>query len=598
MRELLRREQETQEKQWFSAETFFKELRAQGVLISPIRVTGRRFNYTDYPVMSFSFSSHADSSMLHHGSPVALFNEGSEDLCNGQIVTLYEGNGEILLFTDDFPEWLENGTLGIKLLPDGKSFELMHGVLKSIAKKENPRVSLLFEYLHGLKPLPISADKPEGIKPKNADLNDSQKEAAESCLSGESVNLIHGPPGTGKTTVLVEIVRQLIDRNFKVLVCAPSNAAVDHFAGSLLNCGIKILRLGNTIKVNENIWEHTPEGILNREEYAKTLKKLRIQADEFRKLAKQYKRNFGKSEKEQRKLLYAEFRSIREEIRKQSAHYLEKSYDDALVILGTPIGLNHPLLAGKEYDHVILDEAGQCLESLAWVVLQKGKRMILAGDPYQLPPTVIDREAGIKGLDISILERGFASGLPSSLLNLQYRMPPVIAGFSSSFFYNGRLQSSKQNTEEHLRFYDTAGANFQENQKDKGSYFNREEIDFIKQNLSEFSTDNRNTVFISPYSAQVELARKELAGIRVSTIDSFQGQEAETVIISLVRSNSEHKIGFLKDYRRMNVAITRAKNRLIIVGDSTTFGHDEFYRSFIEYTEKNSCYHSVFELLY
>ena len=594
LRQALSIEQTVQENNWFNKKTSLKELRKQGVVIHPIHVYKKRFGYADYPIFSFSFSHEINLSLFKGGVPITVFTKDNQELCNG-ILLFIEGNqGEVTLHTPDFPDWLDTETVGLKLAPDSRSFNLMHGVLKKIQKQEDKNLTQLFDYLHGFKSLPQPSFKEIDVF-FNTELNQTQKDAVKYLIAENQLSLLHGPPGTGKTTTLVEVCQQLIKNGKKVMVSAPSNAAIDHFANCLISFEIPIFRFGNTAKVNENVWKYTPEGILQREDYAKSLKKLRVKAAEYRKLARQYKRNFGKSEREQRKLLNNEAKALREEIKKTTTFYLEKSLKEAAVILGTPVGLRDPLLYDTYFDVVIIDEAAQCLEPMAWLCLQMGKNTILAGDPFQLPPTVISNEAAQKGLSVSILEHCFKANLPTQLLAIQYRMPPVIANFSSNYFYNDKLQSYKSNAKEgeQLIFWDTAGANYSEMVEEEGtSISNEEELIFIQQLIPALNTD---TVFISPYAGQVRKAKTFFPSIRCSTIDAFQGQEADTIIISLVRSNSEGNIGFLKDYRRMNVAMTRAKERLIIVGDSATLGANPFYKKFLEYLEKTGGYRSVFE---
>lgn len=249
-------------------------------------------------------------------------------------------------------------------------------------------------------------------------------------------------------------------------------------------------------------------------------------------------------------------------------------------------------------DVAFLDEAGQCIEPLAWLVLEKGNRAVLSGDHLQLPPTVISQEVE-RELSISVLERAMLSGVKSDLLQVQYRMTPEIAGFSSRYFYEGKLQSNPSSIPDSLLFFDTAGAGFIEKREENHrSIHNPEELRIISEHWQEWCNNNQSVVFISPYSAQVEQAKKLLKSINVSTIDSFQGQEADVVILSLVRSNDEGKIGFLSDHRRMNVAMTRARTKLIVVGDSTTLANDDFYQQFIAYSEEIGAYRSVFELMY
>ena len=246
-----------------------------------------------------------------------------------------------------------------------------------------------------------------------------------------------------------------------------------------------------------------------------------------------------------------------------------------------------------------MDEAGQCIEPLGWCIFPFADKIILAGDHWQLPPTVLSFEAARLGFDRSILETAIADTNNIHLLNTQYRMKEVIAGFSSSYFYNNQLLSPShlENTGTHITFIDTAGSGFNETHGPDGvSLQNIGELNIVKKLIESEQPDLLRTAFISPYSGQVAAAKEVLPKqIRISTIDSFQGQEKENIILSLVRSNEDGDIGFLKDYRRMNVAITRAKEQLFIVGDSATIGSDVFYNAFLTYIEKYGSYRTVWE---
>jgi superfamily I DNA and/or RNA helicase len=246
-----------------------------------------------------------------------------------------------------------------------------------------------------------------------------------------------------------------------------------------------------------------------------------------------------------------------------------------------------------------MDEAGQCIEPLAWCIFPLAQKYVLAGDHLQLPPTVLSNEAARQGLNQSILERSIRQVSNVFLLNTQYRMREAIAGFSSNYFYEGLLQTAAHlsNTGAHISFIDTAGSGFNEEQGSNGMSLQNEGELRIAQKLIEIAAlDPLKTAFISPYAGQVAAAKDALPKeMRISTIDSFQGQEKEIIILSLVRSNDEGEIGFLKDYRRMNVAITRAKEQLFVIGDSATIGGDTFYNSFLTYIEKSGDYRTVWE---
>ncbi|PWH85487.1 AAA domain-containing protein [Brumimicrobium oceani] len=598
MRELLRLEEETQEKKWFEKDVSLKELRKEGAILHPVKIQNKSFGYTDQPVITVTFHTPGgvNNSFYSQGTPVAVFLPSSNAICNGQLLSISDRKAEVLLYTDDFPDWIDEKNIGIKRLPDNRTFQMMHGVLKRIVKGEDKAIKQLFEYVHGIKKQKELENAELNINVGDH-LNEFQVKAVENGMCDSQLQIIHGPPGTGKTTTIVALIQALRKQGLSIVASAPSNAAVDHLAQQLLNSGLKVLRLGNTAKVNKVVWEHTPEGILSDDKYSKKIKRLKIQEAEYRKMAHQYKRSFGKSEREQRKLLFNEVYAIRDQIKNLSSAYLAQFFDAADVILGTPIGLMDKMLLNKKFDVAFLDEAGQCIEPLAWLVLEKGNRAILSGDHLQLPPTVISEEAARKGLSTSVLERAIDAGVQSDLLGIQYRMTPEIAGFSSNYFYEGKLQSHAASVPESMIFYDTAGAGFDEKrQENSRSTSNPEELRIVRENAENWIEKGQSAVFISPYSSQVELAKEELKDIVVSTIDSFQGQEADVIILSLVRSNPEGKIGFLSDYRRMNVALTRAKKKLIVIGDSATLANDKFYKEFVEYVEEIRGYRSVFEL--
>ncbi|RYY64382.1 MAG: hypothetical protein EOO13_18560, partial [Chitinophagaceae bacterium] len=277
----------------------------------------------------------------------------------------------------------------------------------------------------------------------------------------------------------------------------------------------------------------------------------------------------------------------------------EKLLQEADVIAGTPIGLYDAGLHKINFDQLIIDEAGQCIEPLAWCIFPFAGKIVLAGDHWQLPPTVLSDAAMKAGYNQSILEIATQQISNIHLLNIQYRMKPVIAGFSSEYFYNGLLQTAPHliNTTTHLTFIDTAGSGYNETRGPDGmSLQNEGELNIIQQLIAAEGFLPEETALISPYSGQVLKAKEQLPrNMRISTIDSFQGQEKQNIILSLVRSNEDCEIGFLKDYRRMNVAITRAKEKLVVIGDSATIGADAFYQAFLNYAEQHGNYRTVWE---
>ncbi|MEO6638312.1 MAG: AAA domain-containing protein, partial [Ginsengibacter sp.] len=566
-----------------------KSLKAEGLALHPIIVTRKNFGYADYPEIVFRLPFPADTNQFRDGAAIECFCAGEEPV-KGILINLEGKSGEFRLFAPDFPDWIEENNVGIKLAPDQRTSTIMKTVLNNL--ENNKALYPLFKQLHDEKiEHNINAIGEIKITFVNQHLNDSQQEAVTAILADKNMTIVHGPPGTGKTTTLIEAVLQLVKTGEKVLVSAPSNTAVDNITKGLIRANLHVLRLGNISKVDEEIFSHTPEGKLANAKQQKEIKDLKKRAEEFRRMALKYKRSFGKAEREQRNLLFKEVKNIRAEIKSLQAYNEEKLYRDAQVICGTPIGLYDAKLNQLEFGTLVIDEAGQCIEPLAWCIFPLAKKYVLAGDHLQLPPTVLSHDAAMMGLNISILETSVQAINNIFLLNTQYRMRESIAGFSASYFYKGLLQTADHllDTGVHISFIDTAGSGYNEIQGRNGMSLQNEGELTIAQKVVELAKlDILQTAFISPYSGQVSAAKEILPnGMRVSTIDSFQGQENEIIILSLVRSNDEGEIGFLKDYRRMNVAITRAKEQLFIIGDSATLGGNPFYNLLLTYIEKH-----------
>ena len=575
-----------------------KSLKAEGLALHPIIITRKNFGYADYPEITFRINFPPETNQFKDGAAIECFFSGEEPI-KGVLINLDGKQGEFRLYAPDFPDWIEDNGVGIKLAPDQRTTTILKSALNEV--ENNPNSINLFEKIHGESIVEKTTASPQSlsINYKNQRLNESQQKAVQAIIQNENITIVHGPPGTGKTTTLIEAIIQLIHTGEKILVSAPSNTAVDNIAKGLLLQGIEVLRVRNTSKVDEILFAHTPEGKLANSKQQKEIKQLKIRAEEFRKMALKYKRSFGKAEREQRNLLFKEVKSIRTEIKKLQAYNEEKLYLSAQVIAGTPIGLYDSKIKHIPFNTLVIDEAGQCIEPMAWCIFPLAEKYVLAGDHLQLPPTVLNFEAARMGLQNSILEVCVERVNSVFLLNTQYRMRATIAGFSSNYFYNNLLQTAGHlmDTGVHLSFIDTAGSGLNEASGSNGmSLQNEGELAIAVKLIASENLDPLKTAFISPYAGQVAAAKELLPKeMRISTIDSFQGQEQHTIILSLVRSNDEGDIGFLKDYRRMNVAITRAKEQLFVIGDSATIGGDAFYHSFLTYIEIKGCYRTVWE---
>lgn len=602
----LEKEEEIKTTKLYFENTGLKTQKAEGVTWHPIRIKEEGYGLGDYPFLVVERQTDlGESHQFKSGQTVGLFSsKHAEPPIKGLINYVAKDEMKIVFHLDQLPDWIENGALGVQLLFDEGSFKEMELALNFFTKTDDKEKLHLVKTLLGYAPL-----KQTNLSPiQLTQLNASQNEAVNAVLASQKVSIIHGPPGTGKTTTLVETIAELCKKEQPLLVTAPSNAAVDLITKKLLKKGINTVRVGNLSKIDDELFSHTLDYIVNNSQENKRIKELKKQAIEYRRLASQYKRSFGREEREQRKALYQEAKSIAKEIVQIENHIIEKTLQEAQVITCTLVGANNYYLRDMLFETAIIDEAGQALEPACWIPLVKSKKVVLAGDPLQLPPTVKSEEAKKLGLSKTLIEKAIAF-LPSSLLNRQYRMNEQIMAFSNVKFYKGALQADSSVAEAKLpnnpfpviEFIDTAGCGYNEEQvAESTGMLNKEEAALLKKHLEELqSIDLGMSIgIISPYRKQVELLMEEISPqkeITINTIDSFQGQEREVIYISLVRSNNEGNIGFLKDYRRMNVAMTRAKKKLVLIGDSATLANDKFYDDLLNFINKNNYYRSAWE---
>lgn len=577
--------------------TNLKELKSRGFVIHPLKVQHRYYFSDETPVVDFELMIGGVSQLFKLGTPVKCFQE--KNSVEGQVVSFQGEKISVALNSDTFPDWIEERGVGLALIPDEHTFEKMQQAIDFIKFPKNSVIkSHVLNLGRGFETQGF-VDKRQFYE--NEKLNDSQNKAILAILQNEGIQIVHGPPGTGKTTVLSCAIQALVKAGKRVLVAAPSNTAVDHFAKVLIRGGVKVLRVGNNIKIDDEILDYTIEGYLSRSAEIKQIKMYQKSILELRKKAGQFKRVFDKASREERNAYYQEIKALRREIKSLRVFSIDKTMQQCQVILGTPVGLSDELGSNYQTDYLFIDEAGQCHDALAWLLFGYALNVVLSGDIHQLPPTYLSSKNLHNPMASSILHNLQQSTHSVYFLDTQYRMEPRIASFSNRRFYDNRLKHSKpESAEQSVLFFDTAGMGFEEQQHaESGSRFNEGEIELIQNFIELNKHESISWVVISPYQAHVEMLKNRLGlDVRISTIDSFQGQESPGVILSLVRCNDNQEIGFLKDYRRMNVALTRAQNRLVVFGDSSTIGLDSFYAEFLDYCEAIGSYHSGFELVY
>ncbi|MFC3563402.1 AAA domain-containing protein [Pedobacter jamesrossensis] len=597
--------------------------RTLGLTWYPIAIRNTEIGRGDYITVEIERTTHQDlSQQFRFGSAVVLFSnhDPKTDRIEGVIAHLNRNKMKISLRLDELPDWTRDGKLGVDLLFDNNSYDEMNAALKqAVLISDDSAKNKLIKILTG-------SEKPD-FKLNSAyysseKLNVSQQNAVTNILSANQLAIVHGPPGTGKTTTLVQAIKALSKQeNQKILVVAPSNTAVDLLTEKLSEEGLNVIRVGNPARVSEKLIHATLDYKMAEHPEMKSIKALKKQANEYKNMAHKYKRSFGKAERDQRKALFDEAHKIGKEIENSEQYIIDNLFNNAQIITATLVGSNHYTVKNLKYNTVVIDEAGQALEPACWIPILKAEKVIFAGDHFQLSPTIKSAEAAKNGLSTTLLEK-LVSLHPDAvvLLNEQYRMNRKIMGYSSKVFYDDKLLANASVSEhvlfqndEPLMFIDTAGCGFDE-RADGTSTTNPEEAVFLLKHLGQFietiesqylDAKFPSIAVISPYKQQVHLLKELMHAnpilmahtdeISANTIDSFQGQERDIVYISLTRSNAEGMIGFLSDIRRMNVAMTRARKKLVVIGDGATLSRSIFYNNFMEYAEYLGAYHSAWE---
>lgn len=508
----------------------------------------------------------------------------------------------------------QRGQVGIELIYDERPYRVMKQSIRTVMKSTLPHITELREGIDEFSSFDGKVNKSIEVSlPEH--LNEPQKVAIINSLSADRLSIIHGPPGTGKTTTLTYLIKVLAERENKILVCAPSNNAVDLLARRLDAIGVSVIRVGNVTRIGDDIGHLTLNEQARMHADWNHVKKVKIEAEEARRKASAFKRSFGNKERAERRDMYRESKDLRNWAKELEQRLVDGILNTTSVIATTLIGTESSVLEGMSFETVVIDEASQALEAECWTAILKAKRVIMAGDHYQLPPTVKSEDSRKLGLAETLLDRMTDKIKFSSLLTIQYRMNDAILAFSNNQYYAGKLVSApgigiwKLHKEDHpLTLIDTSGCGFDEElNEEHRSLLNPGEYFILREHMLQHLDNYKdaNIGIISPYAQQVRYITRTIAeesafkdlSLEVNTIDGFQGQEKDVIYISLVRSNMMGEIGFLKDYRRLNVAMTRARKKLVIIGDISTLSQHEQFLKLMEQVESSGHYQSAWEYM-
>ena len=596
--------------------------KAEGLTWAPVRIVRTAYTLGGRPTVELEAES-GEPGAFRSGSAVQLSSSdarGDAVAYRGIVRSARGLEAEVVLDGENLPEQATHRVWVLDARFDERSFKEMARALSDVLNAGHDgkpsRLAALREVILGFAaPEPTNPDPFEHPK-----LNASQNRAVAHALTAAEVTTLHGPPGTGKTTTLVQLVKALVRRGEKVLCSTPSNAAADLLVERLATVGLHVVRIGHPMRVDPAVVDRALDRIVSADPDYKQVKAYRKQAEESVREAEKRFRSFGSEQRAARSAAYAEARDLRKEADRLESFLAERTMDAADVVCCTLVGAADRMMSGRRFGTAILDEAGQALEPAAWIPIRIADRVVLAGDAFQLPPTVKNDKALKAGLGVSLLEKAIGRDRNVHLLDTQYRMHADIMAFPNRTFYSDELLAANDVAGRTLAdlppltFVDTAGRGWDEERsapeadtkgRSHASIRNPEEANFTVGRVRELMAAHPEATVgvIAPYRAQVtlleDLLHAETADsngrLTIQTVDGFQGQERDIMVIGLTRSNAEGTVGFLAEHRRMNVAMTRAKMHLLVIGDSATLGSDDFYAGFTQHCESTGAYRSCWE---
>jgi superfamily I DNA and/or RNA helicase len=525
---------------------------------------------------------------------VGLRREERDDAPTGLVARRQRARLSVV-FDEPPPDWATEGRVVLELQPSSVTYDRLSGAVRRMAEARRWHPALRGEP-------PRFESRPRGPE-LEARLNDEQRAALGLADRAEDFALVHGPPGTGKTTVLVEVIRRAAARGEKVLASAPSNLAVDNLVERLVAAGVDAVRVGHPARVLPAVVEHTLDQRVRAHESARIAADLVDQALRLRADARKRKQRRGPGRFSEARAQEREARQLLAEARRLEDRAEIDVLERAQVVLATLTGIESRALEGRKFDLAVVDEATQAVEPAAYLALLRARRVVLAGDHLQLPPTVIAPDA--QELSLSLFERLVQ---PDAMVTLaeQHRMNEQIMRYPSDALYAGKLRAHPSVARHALdgsplEVIDTAGRGFEEETpQDSDSKVNPGEAELAASEVRKLLglVRPQDIAVISPYDAQVQRIRQLLADIpelEIDTVDGFQGREKEAVVVSLVRSNDRGELGFLADIRRINVALTRARKKLIVIGDGATIARHSFYDGFLKYAQGIGAWRSAWD---